>query len=124
LLVELLVLVVLLMAFAFLKMPNLDPDGHQKHSFANAALAGAVGLGTTLTLLLVLDQPFDRRLTEFFEAASWTEAFGRNIVNVILVDFRAIDTFGEIAVVMIAAIGAAALLKGIARSGKADEAKK
>ena len=122
LLVEL--LVVLLMAFAFLKMPNLDPNGVQKHSFANAALACAVGVGTTLTLLLVVDQPFDRRLTEFFEAASWTEAFGRNIVNVILVDFRAIDTFGEIAVVMIAAIGAAALLKGFARSGKADEAKK
>lgn len=122
LLVEL--LVVLLLAFAFLKMPNLDPDGQQKHSFANAVLACLVGVGTTVTLLLVVNQPFDRRLTEFFEGASWTEAFGRNIVNVILVDFRAIDTFGEIAVVMVAAIGAAALLKGFARSRKADEAKK
>ena len=57
LLVEL--LVVLLMAFAFLKMPNLDPDGPcKKHSVANAVLACAVGVGTTLTLLLVVGPTF------------------------------------------------------------------
>jgi hypothetical protein len=32
------------------------------------------------------------------------------VVNVILVDFRGVDTFGEIAVLAIAALGAAALL--------------
>ncbi len=114
LLVEL--LVVVLLALAFLKMPNLDPTGVQKHSFANAALATTIGVLTTIVLLLVVDQPFDRRLTEFFEAASWTEAFGRNIVNVILVDFRTLDTFGEIAVVIIAALGAFVLLKGAAKA--------
>jgi multicomponent Na+:H+ antiporter subunit A len=36
---------------------------------------------------------------------------GRNIVNVILVDFRALDTLGEITVLGIAAIGVYALLK-------------
>ena len=120
LLVEL--LVVVLLALAFLKMPNLDSSGAQSHSFANAVLAGAVGVLTTVVVLLVVDQPFDRRLSDFFEAASWTEAFGRNIVNVILVDFRTLDTFGEIAVVLIAALGAFALLKGAARArvGKED----
>ena len=54
----------------------------------------------------------DRRLTDYFEVTSWPEAYGRNIVNVILVDFRALDTFGEIAVVMIAALAAYALLRG------------
>ncbi|MEM9757459.1 MAG: hydrogen gas-evolving membrane-bound hydrogenase subunit E, partial [Pseudomonadota bacterium] len=54
----------------------------------------------------------DRRLSDFFEAASWPDAFGRNIVNVILVDFRALDTFGEIAVVVIAALSAVAVLRG------------
>ncbi|MEM1288157.1 MAG: hydrogen gas-evolving membrane-bound hydrogenase subunit E, partial [Pseudomonadota bacterium] len=38
------------------------------------------------------------------------EAFGRNVVNVILVDFRALDTLGEIAVVAFAAISAWAVL--------------
>ena len=118
LLVEL--LVVVLLALALLKMPYLDKDNVQKHSFPNAVLAIAVGALTTWVLLLVVDQPFDRRLTEFFEAASWTQAFGRNIVNVILVDFRTLDTFGEIAVVLIAALGAFVLLKGM-RATKEDK---
>ncbi len=120
LLVEL--LVVVLLALALLKMPHLDPSGVQKHSFPNAVLAIAVGALTTWVLLLVVDQPFDRRLTEFFEGASWTEAFGRNIVNVILVDFRTLDTFGEIAVVLVAALGAFVLLKGM-RATKEEEKK-
>jgi multicomponent Na+:H+ antiporter subunit A len=39
---------------------------------------------------------------------------GRNVVNVILVDFRGIDTLGEITVLTSAAIGTAAL----ARTGR------
>ena len=65
----------------------------------------------TLTMLAVLQAPLDRRLSDYFEVASWPEAFGRNIVNVILVDFRALDTFGEVAVVVIAALAAYALLR-------------
>ena len=38
-------------------------------------------------------------------------AHGRNIVNVILVDFRALDTMGEITVLATAAVGVRALLK-------------
>ena len=63
-------------------------------------------------LLMVTTGPIDLRLTAYFEAKAWPEAYGKNIVNVILVDFRALDTFGEIAVVLIAALGAFALLKG------------
>ncbi len=55
--------------------------------------------------------PIDLELTNFFQTASWPQAYGQNIVNVILVDFRALDTFGEIAVVLVAAISIYALLK-------------
>jgi multicomponent Na+:H+ antiporter subunit A len=51
------------------------------------------------------------RLREYFSEMSFVEAHGRNVVNVILVDFRAFDTMGEIAVLGIAAIGVVALLK-------------
>ncbi len=122
LLVEL--LVVVLLAVALLKMPHLDPGRKQEHRPADAFLAVVVGALTTIVLLLVVDGPFDRRLTDFFEAASWTEAFGRNIVNVILVDFRTLDTFGEIAVVIVAALGAYALLKGGLKRGTEGEAEK
>jgi multicomponent Na+:H+ antiporter subunit A len=121
LLVEL--LVVVLFAVAALRMPHLDPEGGQRHRPIDAGLAVAVGATTTIVLLMVVDVPFDRRLTDFFEAASFPEAFGRNIVNVILVDFRTLDTFGEIAVVIIAALGAFALLKGglKRRAAKGDD---
>jgi len=122
LLVEL--LVVVLLAVALLKMPHLDSGNRQVHRPFDAVLAVVVGGLTTVVLLAVVDTPFDRRLTDFFEAASWTEAFGRNIVNVILVDFRTLDTFGEIAVVIVAALGAYALLKGGPKRGAEGEAEK
>ncbi|MGB0158038.1 MAG: putative monovalent cation/H+ antiporter subunit A [Thalassovita mediterranea] len=103
-------LVVVLVAVALLRLPLLDQNGRDTRP-RDAALA--IGLGATVTavILAVLEAPLDRRLTSFFETASWPEAFGRNIVNVILVDFRALDTFGEIAVVVIAALSAYALLR-------------
>ena len=52
----------------------------------------------------------DPHLANFFEANSLLKGHGRNIVNVMLVDFRAFDTMGEIAVIGIAAIGVYALL--------------
>ncbi|MEL7130994.1 MAG: putative monovalent cation/H+ antiporter subunit A [Pseudomonadota bacterium] len=103
-------LVVVLVAVALLRLPLLDRDGPDRRPL-DAILAGAIGLSVTLVLLAVLESPMDLRLTEYFEATSWPEAFGRNIVNVILVDFRALDTFGEVAVVVIAALSAYALLR-------------
>ncbi|MEM8760025.1 MAG: hydrogen gas-evolving membrane-bound hydrogenase subunit E, partial [Pseudomonadota bacterium] len=52
-------------------------------------------------------------------ALSVPEAFGRNVVNVILVDFRALDTFGEIVVVAIAAVAALALIRTARATGGA-----
>ncbi|MFW5821133.1 MAG: hydrogen gas-evolving membrane-bound hydrogenase subunit E, partial [Bacteroidota bacterium] len=51
------------------------------------------------------------KISEYFVDKSLPEAFGRNIVNVILVDFRALDTLGEITVLTLAASGVFALLK-------------
>ena len=51
------------------------------------------------------------RLREYFAEFGPTLGHGRNIVNVILVDFRAFDTMGEITVLATAAIGVRALLR-------------
>ncbi|MFP5519731.1 MAG: hydrogen gas-evolving membrane-bound hydrogenase subunit E [Bdellovibrionia bacterium] len=53
----------------------------------------------------------ESRLRDFFAQTSLLEANGRNVVNVILVDYRGFDTMGEISVLGIAAIGVIALLK-------------
>lgn len=48
------------------------------------------------------------------------KAGGRNVVNVILVDFRALDTLGEVTVLVAAALGLAALVR--ARRGQREQA--
>ena len=113
------VLVVVLVALAILKLPSLEPETGRRRWF-DAALALGIGGAVTVIMLMVLDVPLDRRLSEYFEVTSWPEAFGRNIVNVILVDFRALDTFGEIAVVAVAGIAAFALLKTKIAPAKED----
>jgi len=104
------VLVVVLVAVVMLRLPELR-EAPDRFRPGHALIAVSVGAVTSLMLLAVLDTPLDRSVTDFFEAASWPEAFGRNIVNVILVDFRALDTFGEVAVVVVAALSAVALLR-------------
>jgi multicomponent Na+:H+ antiporter subunit A len=68
-------------------------------------VALAVGTGFTVLMLGVVAQPYDPSLADFFAAASVPDGKGRNIVNVILVDFRALDTLGEVAVLGVAALG-------------------
>ena len=103
-------LIVVLVAVALLRLPLLDRKRRDVRP-RDALLALGIGGIVTAVLLAVLERPLDKRLTDYFEMTSWPEAHGRNIVNVILVDFRALDTFGEIAVVVIAALSAYALLR-------------
>jgi multicomponent Na+:H+ antiporter subunit A len=74
-------------------------------------LIGA-GIGTLIgsLVLSVSNAATAARLREYFVEFAPTLAHGRNIVNVILVDFRAFDTLGEITVLTTAAIGVRALL--------------
>ncbi|MFT6762337.1 MAG: multicomponent Na+:H+ antiporter subunit A, partial [Candidatus Aldehydirespiratoraceae bacterium] len=46
---------------------------------------------------------------------------GKNVVNVILVDFRGVDTMGEITVLLVAAVGAVALARSGRRNGDDDD---
>jgi multicomponent Na+:H+ antiporter subunit A len=116
------VLVVVLVAVAMLKLPQLGLAKSRKRRPLHAALAGTIGVLVTLVMVAVLQDDLNRRVTDYYEIASWPDAYGRNIVNVILVDFRALDTFGEIAVVVIAALAAYALLRGTRyTSARTDE---
>lgn len=63
-----------------------------------------------LSFLAVNNDPKEK-VSDYFTANSYLKGYGENIVNVILVDFRALDTLGEILVLGLAAIGIVALLK-------------
>lgn len=73
----------------------------------------ALGFGFIIMLLVLHSGslPEVEKVSDFYVSSSWPLANGKNIVNVILVDFRALDTLGEISVLALAAVGIYALLK-------------
>jgi len=79
------------------------------------AMIIAVLFASTVTLLFVLvgAGDLDPALAEYFATRSVPDAHGRNVVNVILVDFRALDTLGEITVVMLSFLAAVPLLAAL-----------
>jgi len=115
LLVETLFLV--LVAMILHRLPHAMAVRGRRPRYGHAVIAVLVGTTLSLVLLAVIQQPLESPTREYFELASVPEAHGRNIVNVILVDFRALDTFGEVVVVLVAALGAAALLRRRRGSG-------
>ena len=92
----------------------------QAFDFTVASIAGSA---FAMLMLAVVEVPFDRSLSDFFAEYSRVVAHGRNIVNVILVDFRGLDTFGEIAVVMTAGLGVIALIRVKARQPRREAEK-
>ncbi|MEJ2721010.1 MAG: proton-conducting transporter membrane subunit [bacterium] len=111
LLVETLTLVVV--ALVLLRLPRLEKPRIQtsKRRFFDLGVSVVVGGAVTVLILAVTAKDLDRTLTEFYEAQSYIAAHGRNVVNVILVDFRGIDTLGEITVVATAGLAAFALIR-------------
>lgn len=74
-------------------------------------LAVAAGTGMTLIVYAMLTRPLPDTISRYFVENAYAEGGGRNIVNVILVDFRGFDTFGEIVVLAVVAITVFSLLR-------------
>jgi multicomponent K+:H+ antiporter subunit A len=75
------------------------------------AIAVAAGSGLAALSYAVMTRPQPQNIAGFFVENAYTQGGGTNIVNVILVDFRAFDTFGEITVLGIVALTVYALLR-------------
>jgi multicomponent K+:H+ antiporter subunit A len=69
------------------------------------------GSGIAALAYAVMTRPFERSISEFFLTRSMPEGGGSNVVNVMLVDFRGFDTFGEIVVLCTVALTVYALLR-------------
>ena len=108
--VETLSVVILALAMTRLRLSTSDPRGRAEKAI-DGVVAVACGGALGLVLLAVVQAPFDATLSAFFLENSVPIAHGRNVVNVILVDFRGVDTFGEIAVVMAAGLAILALIR-------------
>jgi multicomponent K+:H+ antiporter subunit A len=77
----------------------------------DAMLSIAAGVGLGALAYAVLGRLRPHSISDFFVENAYTGGGGTNIVNVILVDFRAFDTFGEITVLCIVALTVYALLR-------------
>jgi multicomponent Na+:H+ antiporter subunit A len=111
---------VVILALVFTRLPLEVRDQRASSSVAIDGMLGvAAASGFGLALLSVTQGAFDPSLSDFFREYSATIAHGRNIVNVILVDFRALDTLGEVAVVLMAGLSALALIRLRAGRGAA-----
>lgn len=104
-------LTVILFVLVLYKLPKFVDYSSKNERARDLILSIAMGVMVTLVILLVLNEEVPSELKNYYANSSYLLAKGRNIVNVILVDFRALDTLGEITVLTIAAIGVFALLK-------------
>ncbi|MBC2775586.1 putative monovalent cation/H+ antiporter subunit A [Rhizobium sp. AQ_MP] len=108
--VETLSVVILALVMTRLRL-SLSDHRPMSARLLDGSLAIACGLGFALMLAASTAGPFDGSLSAFFAEHSKIIAHGANVVNVIIVDFRGVDTLGEIAVVMITGLSILALIR-------------
>lgn len=104
-------LTVILLVLVLFRLPSfasLSSPLERGRDLVVALLAGGL---ITLLMLAAIDLQYFEPISSQHVKDSAPVALGRNIVNVILVDFRALDTLGEIFVLALAAVGVFSMLK-------------
>ncbi|PAV25786.1 Na(+)/H(+) antiporter subunit A [Tamilnaduibacter salinus] len=104
-------LTVILLVLVLFKLPPFASFSSPLERCRDLAVAVFAGVVMTLLTLAVLDIRYFDSISRYYIENSYELAFGKNIVNVILVDFRQLDTLGEIFVLGLAAIGVYAMVK-------------
>ena len=102
---------VLLFVLVLRRLPRLRTLSPPSERLRDGVVALAGGAFMTALVLAATAARHPTPLRDYFAATSLALANGRNVVNVILVDFRGFDTLGEITVLAAAAIGVVALLR-------------
>ncbi len=111
LLVEMVTIGLMMIALNYLPKHSA-PVGGRGRIYRDIALSTLVGGGVAALAYAVMTRPSQTVAGELL-ARSLPEGHGRNVVNVILVDFRGFDTFGEITVFGVAALVVHAMLKWV-----------
>ena len=83
---------------------------------ARLAVSAAVGVFVFVFLVVAVGVRTEAPVSDQFTARSLEEGGGRNVVNVVIVDFRGFDTMGEITVLSIAGLG----VYGLARLARRE----
>ncbi|WP_456237682.1 putative monovalent cation/H+ antiporter subunit A [Alkalimonas cellulosilytica] len=101
---------VLLLVLVLYRLPEFRSLSSTANRIRDAIIAGMTGLLMTVLILVITGARQLEGISEYFLQNSGPLGHGRNVVNVILVDFRALDTLGEIFVLALVAIGVYAMI--------------
>ena len=104
-------LTVILFVLVLYKLPKYLNLSDIRLRIKHGIISVSFGVLITILILKVLSEPKNTEVTEFYAENAYKLAHGKNIVNVILVDFRGTDTIIEISVLIVAALGVFGLLK-------------
>lgn len=104
-------LTVILFVLVFYRLQAYQRLSSRRARIRDVVISLSAGTLMTMLVLLAGSTQWFPSISSYYNENSVSLAHGRNIVNVILVDFRGIDTLGEITVLAIAALGVLALLK-------------
>ncbi|WP_449621651.1 Na+/H+ antiporter subunit A [Robertmurraya sp. Marseille-Q9965] len=97
---------VALFLVCFYHLPKLrKEDSRIRFKLTNALISVGVGVMVTLIALSAHSNKFFESISQYYIENTYSEAAGKNMVNVILVDFRGFDTLFEITVLAIASLG-------------------
>ncbi|MGO4887268.1 Na+/H+ antiporter subunit A [Anaerobacillus sp. MEB173] len=103
---------VALFLLCFYHLPKLKKEiSAVRFRLTNAVISLGVGTLVTLIAISAHSTRLFESISNYFVEASYAEAGGKNMVNVILVDFRGFDTMLEVLVLGIAALGIFAMIK-------------
>lgn len=103
-------LTAVIFVFVFRSFPLVEERSPRLIRLRDGIISIAFGWYIFVLTLATALNPTSSRLSSFYAEAAPKLAHGRNVVNVILVDFRALDTLGEITVLVTAAVGVGALI--------------
>lgn len=104
-------LTVILFVLVVYKLPKYLDMSNNRIRIRDGVIAASFGTFLAFTIIEIMNETPVKATTDFFAENAYLLAKGKNVVNVILVDFRGFDTMIEITVLSIAAIGVFGLLK-------------
>ncbi|MGE1100060.1 Na+/H+ antiporter subunit A [Peribacillus simplex] len=109
-----------LFLLCFFHLPLMASRKEERMTFKlnNALISIGVGVIVTLIALSAHSNKLFDSISSYYLENAYKEAGGKNVVNVILVDFRGLDTMFEISVLSIAALGIFAMIKLRLTGGK------
>ena len=116
LLIEAVTVILFLLVFRYLPGIRDLPRRRSRYT-VDVVLAGAAGVGATLLILASL-RFLSPPISPYYLDNAYKGGGGKNVVNVILVDFRGFDTLGEIVVVAVVALAVGSLVR-LGRRGRA-----